>query len=247
MADWFTWLSQTPLDPSLVYNYGVLFACNELTLNDLPFFDHDFLLSMGVTVAKHRLEILKLARAKTHRPHSLSRLINSVASDTRRSLLRCAKKLAAATHRRRGNTESEAERLGRSLSPLMVGWKEIREEARDRSGPLDYEGFKVLRLPGVMADPGEKTAVAKSGPLGKKKLMGSVRGCSSPVSGHRRYVSGPINGGRPATVRSPRFSGPLDARLSFSQSPILDGPGDGSYEPGAHSPWAKLFDDLKPT
>ncbi|CAM8877389.1 unnamed protein product [Rhodiola kirilowii] len=58
--DWFKWLSSTNLDPSLVHQYGILFTNNELQDEDIPFFNHEFLQSMGITIAKHRLEILKL-------------------------------------------------------------------------------------------------------------------------------------------------------------------------------------------
>ncbi|KAK9947457.1 hypothetical protein M0R45_003081 [Rubus argutus] len=55
--DWFAWLSKTGLEPSLVYDYGTIFARNELQMEDVAFFNHEFLLSMGISVAKHRLEI----------------------------------------------------------------------------------------------------------------------------------------------------------------------------------------------
>ncbi|XP_051119624.1 uncharacterized protein LOC127243582 [Andrographis paniculata] len=60
--DWFTWLSKTGLDPSLVYHYGLIFSHNELEEADTAYFNHEFLQSMGVSIAKHRLEILKLAQ-----------------------------------------------------------------------------------------------------------------------------------------------------------------------------------------
>ncbi|KAJ4851648.1 hypothetical protein Tsubulata_014470 [Turnera subulata] len=60
--DWFSWLSRTGLEPSLVYEYGLAFAHNELEEEDIPYFNHEFLQSMGISIAKHRLEILKLAR-----------------------------------------------------------------------------------------------------------------------------------------------------------------------------------------
>ncbi|CAI0420318.1 unnamed protein product [Linum tenue] len=60
--DWFSWLSKTGLDPSLVYEYGVAFTNNELEEEDIAYFNHEFLQSMGISIAKHRLEILKLAR-----------------------------------------------------------------------------------------------------------------------------------------------------------------------------------------
>lgn len=60
--DWFSWLSKTDLDPSLVHEYAIVFFHNELEEDDICYFNHEFLLSMGISVAKHRLEILKLAR-----------------------------------------------------------------------------------------------------------------------------------------------------------------------------------------
>ncbi|KAK9281092.1 hypothetical protein L1049_003985 [Liquidambar formosana] len=60
--DWFSWLSKTGLEPSLVYEYGLAFAHNELEEDDIAYFNHEFLQSMGISIAKHRLEILKLAR-----------------------------------------------------------------------------------------------------------------------------------------------------------------------------------------
>ncbi|KAK8641743.1 hypothetical protein V6N13_011121 [Hibiscus sabdariffa] len=59
--DWFSWLSKTGLHPSLVYEYGLCFSHNELEEEDIVFFNHEFLQSMGISIAKHRLEILKLA------------------------------------------------------------------------------------------------------------------------------------------------------------------------------------------
>ncbi|RRT64412.1 hypothetical protein B296_00034796 [Ensete ventricosum] len=60
--DWNSWLSKSSLEPSLAYEYGLLFMDNELEEEDIAYFDHDFLQSMGISVAKHRLEILKLAK-----------------------------------------------------------------------------------------------------------------------------------------------------------------------------------------
>ncbi|EPS71127.1 hypothetical protein M569_03634 [Genlisea aurea] len=70
VMDWFTWLSRTNLHPSLVREYASVFVENELEEDDVAYFSHEFLLSMGVSTAKHRLEIVKLA-AK-HRPPSSS-------------------------------------------------------------------------------------------------------------------------------------------------------------------------------
>lgn len=176
--EWFSWLSQTPLEPSLVYNYGVLFACNELTLDDVVYFDHDLLLSMGVVIAKHRLHILNLARTKPlHIKKKLPRFMESFANRFKQ---------------RKTPTEAEPQPLGRPPPLKVVEWKD-----------------EEMGTPGV-----------------KKQS--------------RKYVSGPINGGRPlpARARSPRLSGPLDRRSSFGREQS-----DGSE---SHSPWAMLFDDLKP-
>ncbi|OIT34265.1 PREDICTED: uncharacterized protein LOC109244907 [Nicotiana attenuata] len=65
--DWFSWLSKTSLDPSLIYDYALVFAQNELDQDDIEYFNHEFLQSMGISIAKHRLEILKLARKENSR------------------------------------------------------------------------------------------------------------------------------------------------------------------------------------
>ncbi|KAG0482509.1 hypothetical protein HPP92_010593 [Vanilla planifolia] len=68
--DWHTWLSKSSgLDPGLVYEYSVLLSHNELEEDDIVHFDHEFLQSMGIAIAKHRLEILKLAKKERRRSH----------------------------------------------------------------------------------------------------------------------------------------------------------------------------------
>ncbi|CAN6250371.1 unnamed protein product [Urochloa humidicola] len=78
--DWHAWLSGARLEAALVYEYALVLARNELEADDVAFFDHDLLHSMGISVAKHRLEILKLAwrdrraRARARaRPAALAR------------------------------------------------------------------------------------------------------------------------------------------------------------------------------
>ncbi|KAA8540520.1 hypothetical protein F0562_024561 [Nyssa sinensis] len=85
--DWFSWLSKTGLEPSLVYEYGLAFSHNELEEDDIAYFNHEFLQSMGISIAKHRLEILKLARKEKGggSPHPMSRLIVAI-KRTKRSL-----------------------------------------------------------------------------------------------------------------------------------------------------------------
>ncbi|KAL2332493.1 hypothetical protein Fmac_020074 [Flemingia macrophylla] len=84
--DWFSWLSKSGLEPSLVYEYGLTLAHNELEEDDMFYFNHEFLQSMGISIAKHRLEILKLARReKGKRPLAVARLVAAI-KRTKRSL-----------------------------------------------------------------------------------------------------------------------------------------------------------------
>ncbi|CAI9786942.1 unnamed protein product [Fraxinus pennsylvanica] len=77
--DWFSWLSKTGLEPSLIYEYGLAFSHNELEEEDIAYFNHELLQSMGISIAKHRLEILKLARKeKDSVPHPMSRLFIAI-------------------------------------------------------------------------------------------------------------------------------------------------------------------------
>ncbi|KAG9450215.1 hypothetical protein H6P81_010180 [Aristolochia fimbriata] len=84
--DWFSWLSNTNLEPSLIYEYGLVFAHNELEEEDIGFFNHEFLQSMGISIAKHRLEILKLSKKEAGRgPPPVKRLL-AVIKKTRRCI-----------------------------------------------------------------------------------------------------------------------------------------------------------------
>uniref|UniRef100_A0A0E0I8J8 SAM domain-containing protein n=1 Tax=Oryza nivara TaxID=4536 RepID=A0A0E0I8J8_ORYNI len=76
--DWYAWLSAARLDQAVAYEYALVFSRNELEADDLAYFDHEFLHSMGVSVAKHRLEILKLARRSRRRAALSSRLVAAV-------------------------------------------------------------------------------------------------------------------------------------------------------------------------
>lgn len=83
--DWFSWLSKTGLEPSLVYEYGLAFAHNELEEDDMSHFDHEFLQSIGISIAKHRLEILKLARKENLlKPHPFSSLVGAINTTKKR-------------------------------------------------------------------------------------------------------------------------------------------------------------------
>lgn len=73
--DWFSWVAKTGLEGSLIYEYGLAFTQNELEEEDISYFNHEFLQSMGISIAKHRLEILKLAKKhKKKKKLQISRL-----------------------------------------------------------------------------------------------------------------------------------------------------------------------------
>uniref|UniRef100_A0ACD5ZFG7 Uncharacterized protein n=1 Tax=Avena sativa TaxID=4498 RepID=A0ACD5ZFG7_AVESA len=95
--DWYAWLSKAGLAPAATYEYGLLFGENELEPADAPDFDHDLLKSMGVAVAKHRLQILKLTKkdaAAAASPSSSSSVATRLARTAGRYIARCARRLA---------------------------------------------------------------------------------------------------------------------------------------------------------
>ncbi|CAN6207138.1 unnamed protein product [Urochloa humidicola] len=98
--DWYAWLSRTGLAPALTHEYGRLFSRNELEPGDAAHFDHDLLKSMGIAVAKHRLEILKLAKKQAEgvaeEGGSGSSAAGRLARRATRCLARCVRRLASA-------------------------------------------------------------------------------------------------------------------------------------------------------
>ncbi|KAD5507643.1 hypothetical protein E3N88_15346 [Mikania micrantha] len=82
--DWFSWLSKSHLQPPFIHEYATAFSHNQLEEDDISYFNHEFLQSMGISIAKHRLEILKLAR-KSSCPHPMFKLIATI-KKTKRAL-----------------------------------------------------------------------------------------------------------------------------------------------------------------
>lgn len=87
--DWYSWLSKTTLEPTLVYEYGLSFTQNELEEDDIAYFNHEFLQSMGISIAKHRLEILKLVKKERgpSRPRSVLKILSAI-KQTKKSLVK---------------------------------------------------------------------------------------------------------------------------------------------------------------
>ncbi|KAK9269453.1 hypothetical protein L1049_001227 [Liquidambar formosana] len=271
--DWFSWLSKTNLDPSLTYEYGLAFARNELKEEDITYFNHEFLQSMGISIAKHRLEILKLSRKEIRGwPRALSRLVLAI-NKTKRCLTKCVASSKwdfhddpAATAADRGGIPNSTPYRGQRWGPMLrkhkssTGYKEENFRSPKLSGPLDpwvqERPMVTYMRPKVVSGPLDgkvherlmftnRSPRVVSGPLDRKGQEMLMLTGMSPV------VSGPLDGRVQekyvVPTRSPRVSGPLDGRVA---SPMAYGlyeneKMDDDY--GDQSLWAALFQDMKPT
>ena len=142
--DWFSWLSKTGLEPTLVYEYGLSFARNELEEGDISYLNHEFLQSMGISIAKHRLEILKLARKESARP--VSRILIAI-----KRTKRCfSKYLRPPWARARDDSALALVPLRSSYSARWKGGALLRRNKRmalaSRSGNLQVGGRAPLLL-----------------------------------------------------------------------------------------------------
>ncbi|KAG2604564.1 hypothetical protein PVAP13_4NG071433 [Panicum virgatum] len=81
--DWYAWLCRAGLHPDVALEYALLFARNELGAGDVRHLDHEVLASMGVAVAKHRIEILKLARRESSRGQDRAAAVHALATPQR--------------------------------------------------------------------------------------------------------------------------------------------------------------------
>ncbi|KAH7859494.1 hypothetical protein Vadar_001862 [Vaccinium darrowii] len=247
MDYWFSWLSNTTLDPAFVYEYALVFARNELEEEDVPSFNHELLQSMGIFVAKHRLEILKLARKEVEKsPHRVSRLFFAI-DKAKRSITKSMEKWAF--------SKNSAHTTGLDLTPFRAHWTGA---LRKRKSSKEFNHEKVMVTNG--------SPIMRSGPLDRRlqeNLMVTSR-CTS--------VSGPIDGKLPEKLmsinRSPSVSSPLDRRfqerfLICNKSPdptwALDKRGSSPRVNSDYgkkkmvdchedqSLWSLMFQDMKPT
>ncbi|XP_027916840.1 uncharacterized protein LOC114176108 [Vigna unguiculata] len=261
--DWFSWLSRTTLEPSLIYDYGLTFARNELQLEDACYFNHEFLQSMGISIAKHRLEILKLVkregRGGGRRPKNLSGVI-------KKCLRKCMNKFVS----REDDGDGDDDRVVKgvpslmpvSMAPPEINWYEgkVRGSSvvrKQQEGSEEEE--KALPVPPMY----RSRTIALSGPLDGSRIMhdkmvhNRALKLSGPLDGrmHERMMM--INSNRSpliprsldarfvATAKSPRLSGHLDPRPmpAESKSPRPPRPSDSTRpdneSPMAYSPYNK--------
>lgn len=249
--DWYSWLSKTGLDQSLIYEYGLAFSHNQLQKDDLTYFNHEFLQSMGISVAKHRLEILKLANKETKSGTnqsggggSLSSKFIGAVNKTKRCLNRFVVNKFMVHHHepihepvarlfsRKCKSEKELMRLEQPLPPPPRYYKRSA-----KSGPLDGRGYQDHIHSKTMMVSNTARSLKLSGPLDKRtndKLM-----YKSPM------LSGPIGSIQDQRLtfqphRSPMLSGPLYIRPTSPQIEKEKVGGDNTL-------WAALFQDMKPT
>ncbi|KAE8657907.1 Major facilitator superfamily protein isoform 1 [Hibiscus syriacus] len=231
--DWYSWLSKTGLDPSLVYNYGFAFSGNELQKEDLAYLNHEFLQSMGISVAKHRQEILKLARKEVREAsNGLSKLIFAI--NKIRNYLKYVNNLV----HHENNKKTKA-----LPSPAPVSYREKWREALSK---------KEMKIEHPMQR--TRRTIAKSGPLdyrGQEKFVVTPRSLK---------LSGPLDRKLQERLvfsyKSPITSGSIDVAMAqerlvlTNRSPKIHG-GNSREKAGGdfieHTFWEELFQDMNPT
>ncbi|KAL6606743.1 hypothetical protein ACP70R_042396 [Stipagrostis hirtigluma subsp. patula] len=243
--DWYAWLCRAGLDPDVALEYALLFARNELGAADVRHLDHEFLASMGVAVAKHRLEILKLAR----RESSASSHGRAVAAAVTALPWRATRLLAAAVHR------SARSALGRLRSSVARG--------RDRSAAV----AAAPRLPALL--PHRSPLRHRGG----GRVAQWRKTCASPVAwrggkpplplpllthASKPMLTGsagkpPRNGATTTTAKNKAAPAPAAAIAGCLATPEVcscdedEEDEDVETDDGEETPWESMFQDLKPT
>ncbi|KAK6944423.1 Sterile alpha motif domain [Dillenia turbinata] len=220
--NWFSWLSKSGLDPSLIYEYGLLLARNELREEDIVYFDHEFLQSMGISVAKHRLEILKLAK-KVSIPGSLNPIFKFLLAlrKTKKCLTKCVSGSVCHEDAALMVVPEPVPNSGPLQGPLLRKQKSSLEVEQGKWMPTN-------RSPRV------------SGPLDPKtyeKMMLTSRSPRALGPLDRRVVSGPLDG----RSLSPRLH-----NYNHNKEKVegCDGVRARGFD---ESRWATMFHDMKPT
>ncbi|ESW10465.1 hypothetical protein PHAVU_009G212000 [Phaseolus vulgaris] len=273
--DWFSWLSRTSLEPSLIYEYGLAFARNELQLEDATYFNHEFLQSMGISIAKHRLEILKLAKKEDGAAKSSTNKFSG-------AIKKCLKKYFSKLVSREDH--QEAMTMMKDMPPEPNWYQGKWRRARHNNGSEELKGenkgvqrSRTIALSGPLD--GTNGRVVHEKMVNNSKVMKLSGPLDGKMNGNERVVyananRSPIMGSTPTrpldgrfigTAKSPRLSGPLDARpVVCNRSPRLPRPLDERPEsPMGYSPynkvradadydddcaiWPTMFEDLKPT
>ncbi|KAL6952945.1 hypothetical protein U1Q18_028219 [Sarracenia purpurea var. burkii] len=248
MDYWFSWLSKTSLDRSAVYEYGLMFIRNELEEDDKKFFNHEFLQSMGISVAKHRLEILKLVKkeAGDNTPHRGLSLFLAISRAKRCISKRIGKHVFFG--------ETTAHVVGPKATPFRTHWNGALRKQRS-SNEFNIEKVMVTNRSPIWSGPMDRrvqerltmvpnrSRMCVSGPLDEKPIMSINK---SPTS------SGPLDGRVQERFlfshKSPDLSWPCDSRdFSPKVNNSQHGKEKMSGGNGVQPLWSLMFQDMKPT
>ncbi|XP_051119623.1 uncharacterized protein LOC127243581 [Andrographis paniculata] len=225
--DWFSWLSRTDLNPALVYQYTLMFNHNELVQEDIPYFSHEFLQSMGVKVAKHRLEILKLAREENGGGGRNVRLILWLVLAIKQARKYLARHVRALVHREKSSALSVVPPRNHSLR-WKVAMVQRNKRLRASESPMTRSG-SPLSVPshGMLM-------------LTEGSHVGDSRNSDSTQSLTWVETEGNVE---PGFVRKDVLTN-LASNSSFSSSVIHSL--DGEYW-SEEIKWDAMFQDMKPT
>ncbi|KAK7281454.1 hypothetical protein RIF29_09463 [Crotalaria pallida] len=250
--DWFSWLSRTSLEPSLVYEYGLAFARNELQFEDAIYFNHEFLQSMGISIAKHRLEILKLAKKEDGSSGAILRTKNLSGV-----IKKCLRKCMSMVFR------DEEEAMMKEYTPHQeANWYQGKWRRALVKGEKGMQRSRTIALSGPLDGRlmHEKMVSSKflklSGPLEGKMNERMMYPNRSPKLVDGRFMgtpksplSGPLDARAMVNGRSPRLIRPSDERVESPMgynSPYNKTKVDSDYDE-EYAMWPTLFEDLKPT
>ncbi|XP_073152191.1 uncharacterized protein [Henckelia pumila] len=207
--DWHSWLSKSSLEPTLVYEYALNFIRNELQEDDLAYFNHEFLQSIGINVAKHRLEIIKLALKELRgKPNGISRIILAMKN---------AKNLFTSNIVKWGAGANK----NPPQYPVSSGFSPYRTPCNGSRRRMDGGGKEKGRI---------HLNIMRSGPLERRVQQEKFLVTSKSMSG-----SGPINGKIQERLWypncSPLVTRPMEGkgreRMGFiCRSPAVSGPID---------------------
>nr|XP_043630908.1 uncharacterized protein LOC122602265 [Erigeron canadensis] len=229
--DWYSWLSKTNLDPYLVYEYGRTFTHNELQRGDTSYFNHEFLQSMGVTVAKHRLEILKLAKNSIGGRGPRNGFSKMVSAFAKTRMLLSKKIGRCVSSKRMVHTPRPDPNPFRPQWPSSnlrktMGFEENKEEKvkKMKSGPLDRKVQESYMSP--------KKVLSASGPLERKVQENMMLMYHSPMD-TRPDPNG--SGSLDVVGYSPRIGIPCSMMQTGGENDVVS------------SLWSLMFQDMKPT
>ncbi|KAM0918482.1 hypothetical protein ACQ4PT_009000 [Festuca glaucescens] len=230
--DWYEWLSRAGLSEGMAAEYAALFESNELDAADFRHLDHAFLATMGVAVAKHRLQILKLARkessasaAITVLPWRATRMLAVAAQRSARSVAGC---LRSATARR-------DRRAAVAPRPLALCQQRISGGGSGAApGPGRWKG-----APAVTDSRGTTTKLAAFLTQFSKPMLMLTKSSGK----------GTRNGAVTPTTRSVIAAGCFASTETCSDYDADDDDDDETDDGGEdpETPWESMFQNLNPT